>query len=58
MRGWHEKIAAFPIPQPALPDRPHFRNLRIPTMEAEHINQIGAQLADLAARTEDLRRYL
>jgi hypothetical protein len=27
-------------------------------MEAEHINQIGAKLADLAARTEDLRRYL
>jgi len=28
------------------------------TMEAEHINQIGAQLSDLSARTEDLRRYL
>ncbi|WP_137896171.1 peptide chain release factor 2 [Ramlibacter sp. 2FC] len=27
-------------------------------MDAEHINQIGAQLADLATRTEDLRRYL
>jgi hypothetical protein len=27
-------------------------------MDAEHINQIGAKLADLAARTEDLRRYL
>ncbi|MBC7378061.1 MAG: peptide chain release factor 2 [Burkholderiaceae bacterium] len=27
-------------------------------MEAEHINQIGAQLSDLSARTEDLRRYL
>ncbi len=29
-----------------------------PLMEAEHINQIGAKLADLATRTEDLRRYL
>ncbi|WP_144264560.1 peptide chain release factor 2 [Polaromonas sp. C04] len=27
-------------------------------MEAERINQIGAQLTDLSARTEDLRRYL
>ncbi|TAL74204.1 MAG: peptide chain release factor 2 [Burkholderiaceae bacterium] len=27
-------------------------------MEAEHVNQIGAQLTDLSARTEDLRRYL
>ena len=27
-------------------------------MDAEHINQIGAKLADLATRTEDLRRYL
>ncbi|MFM6996546.1 MAG: peptide chain release factor 2 [Limnohabitans sp.] len=27
-------------------------------MDAEHINQIGAQLADLSARTQDLRRYL
>jgi hypothetical protein len=27
-------------------------------MDAEHINQIGAKLTDLAARTEDLRRYL
>ncbi|MES2976043.1 MAG: peptide chain release factor 2 [Pseudomonadota bacterium] len=27
-------------------------------MEAEQINQIGAQLTDLRARTEDLRRYL
>jgi len=27
-------------------------------MEAERINQIEATLADLSARTEDLRRYL
>lgn len=27
-------------------------------MEAERINQIGAQLADLAARTQALRGYL
>jgi hypothetical protein len=27
-------------------------------MEAEQINALGAQLADLAARTQDLRRYL
>ena len=29
-----------------------------PVMEAEHINQIGAQLTDLSARTEALRGYL
>jgi hypothetical protein len=27
-------------------------------MDAEQINQIGATLADLSARTVDLRRYL
>ena len=27
-------------------------------MDAEHINQIGTQLASLSVRTEDLRRYL
>ena len=27
-------------------------------MEAEHINQIGAQLTDLSARTDALRGYL
>jgi len=27
-------------------------------MEAERINQIGAQLADLSARTQALRGYL
>lgn len=27
-------------------------------MEAERINQIEANLADLSARTQDLRRYL
>jgi len=27
-------------------------------MDAEHINAIGAQVADLAARTEALRGYL
>ncbi|MBH1964637.1 MAG: peptide chain release factor 2 [Comamonadaceae bacterium] len=27
-------------------------------MEAEHINQIGSQIADLTVRTVDLRRYL
>jgi hypothetical protein len=27
-------------------------------MDAEHINQIGAQLTDLAARTQALRGYL
>lgn len=27
-------------------------------MDAEHINQIGTTLADLASRTADLRRYL
>ncbi|KWT92104.1 hypothetical protein APY03_3018 [Variovorax sp. WDL1] len=27
-------------------------------MDAEQINQIGATLADLSARTADLRRYL
>jgi len=27
-------------------------------MDAEQINQIGAMLADLSARTVDLRRYL
>ena len=29
-----------------------------PAMDAERINQIGTRLSDLAARTEDLRRYL
>jgi hypothetical protein len=28
------------------------------TMDAERINQIGSQLADLSARTEALRGYL
>jgi len=28
------------------------------TMDAERINLIGTTLADLSARTEDLRRYL
>jgi hypothetical protein len=28
------------------------------TMDIEHINQIGATLTDLAARTEALRGYL
>jgi hypothetical protein len=28
------------------------------TMDAEHINQIGTQLTDLAARTQELRGYL
>ena len=28
------------------------------TMDAEQINQIGANLADLSVRTVDLRRYL
>ncbi|VWX62525.1 conserved hypothetical protein [Burkholderiales bacterium 8X] len=27
-------------------------------MDAEQINQIGAKLQDLSARTADLRRYL
>jgi hypothetical protein len=27
-------------------------------MDAEHINQIGATLADLTARTNELRGYL
>ena len=27
-------------------------------MEAEHLNALAAQLADLKARSEDLRRYL
>ena len=37
----------------------HLSLIRTPfLMDAEHINQIGAKLVDLAARTEDLRRYL
>jgi len=28
------------------------------SMEAERLNQLEAQLQDLAARTQDLRRYL
>jgi hypothetical protein len=28
------------------------------TMDAERINQIGTQLANLAARTQELRGYL
>lgn len=32
--------------------------IRIPIMEAEHINLIGTQLADLSARTAALRGYL
>jgi hypothetical protein len=31
---------------------------RIFAMEAERINQIGSQLADLSARTQALRGYL
>ena len=27
-------------------------------MEAEHLNALSAKLADLKARSEDLRRYL
>ena len=42
----HEKIAGSP-------ERPQDN-----PMEAEHINQIGANSRDLSARTEDLRRYL
>ena len=42
------------------------RRLRLPlykqnqefTMEAERINLIGTTLADLATRTQELRRYL
>jgi hypothetical protein len=30
----------------------------IPSMDAEHINQIGTQLADLSARVQALRGYL
>jgi hypothetical protein len=29
-----------------------------PTMDIEHINSIGTLLADLSARTEQLRGYL
>jgi len=29
-----------------------------PTMDIEHINSIGSLLADLSARTEQLRGYL
>ena len=29
-----------------------------PIMDAEHINQIGTQLNDLSARTQELRGYL
>ena len=42
----HEKIVRFPSHSQ---DHP---------MDAEQINQIGATLADLSARTVDLRRYL
>lgn len=31
---------------------------RNPQMDAERINLIGTKLADLSARTSDLRRYL
>jgi hypothetical protein len=31
---------------------------RKPTMDIEHINAIGTLLADLSARTEQLRGYL
>ena len=30
----------------------------VPTMDIEHINQIGNMLADLSARTDALRGYL
>jgi hypothetical protein len=43
--GAHAKIAGFA-----------HRNL--PTMDIEHINSIGTLLADLSARTEQLRGYL
>jgi len=44
----HEKIAGY-----------HQRNTQdTRTMEAEHINQIGARLADLSARALELRGYL
>jgi hypothetical protein len=31
---------------------------KLPKMDAEHINQIGAKLADLSLRTDSLRGYL
>ena len=34
------------------------RTHRIRTMDAERINLIGTTLADLATRTQELRRYL
>jgi hypothetical protein len=44
--GAHEKMTAPP------------ENHESSSMDAEHINQIGTTLADLAGRTADLRRYL
>ena len=38
----------------ACPVQPHRKQF----MEAERINAIGARLADLTQRTQDLRRYL
>jgi hypothetical protein len=36
-----------------------YRNSQdFPIMDAEHINQIGSTLADLANRTQELRGYL
>jgi hypothetical protein len=45
-------VAAAPI---AARTGPH---ARIPAMDIERINQIGTLLADLTARTEQLRGYL
>jgi hypothetical protein len=36
----------------------HAHNAKAQAMDAEHINQIGNQIADLNARTEELRGYL
>jgi hypothetical protein len=48
-------VGLVPLVVP-VPKSPSFQKDQ--NMDAEHINQIGAQLADLAARTQALRGYL
>jgi hypothetical protein len=44
--------------RPGAPVHAKIRPFRMNRMDAERINQIGNQLADLAARTAALRGYL
>lgn len=47
--GWQSTRAKMPVLT---------EQQEVNPMEAERINQIEANLADLSARTQDLRRYL